>query len=174
MLRRSRADWPVVLASWVLLTCALSLLAAGTLYTDAVTLAGLHRELRESPAADRAVIVRTKILPDRLADADAAVVPQLQGVLGQTGGSVVRVLQSSPYADAAADPATVDELTVFAAYEGIEDHARLVDGSLARSRATPVETAISTARGRAAGRRDGRRPARSGPGSTPRAPSTSG
>ena len=91
-------------------TCALSLLAAGTLYTDAVTLAGLHRELRESPAADRAVIVRTKILPDRLADADAAVVPELQGVLGPTGGSVVRVLQSSPYADAAADPATVDEL----------------------------------------------------------------
>ena len=143
MLRRSRADWPVVLASWVLLTCALSLLAAGTLYTDAVTLAGLHRELRESPAADRAVIVRTKILPDRLADADAAVVAELQGVLGQTGGSVVRVIGSSPYADAAADPATVDELAVFAAYEGIEDHAQLVDGAWPVAGATPVEAAIS-------------------------------
>ena len=44
-------------------------------------------------------------------------------MLGPTGGSVVRVLQSSPYADAAADPDTVDELAVFAAYEGIEDHA---------------------------------------------------
>ena len=48
MLRQSRADWPVVLASWVLLACALGLLAAGTLYTDAVTLAGLHRELRSA------------------------------------------------------------------------------------------------------------------------------
>src|SRR3954454_438847 len=36
VLKRSRADWPIVLASWLLLSCALALLAAGTLYTDAV------------------------------------------------------------------------------------------------------------------------------------------
>ena len=40
VLRRSRADLPVVIASFALLASALSLLAAGTLYTDAVTLAG--------------------------------------------------------------------------------------------------------------------------------------
>ena len=66
MLRRSRADWPVVLASWLLLACALGLLSAGTLYTDAVTLAGLHRELRDAPPAESSVIVRTQILPERL------------------------------------------------------------------------------------------------------------
>ena len=132
-----------------------------------MTLAGLHRELRESPAADRAVIVRTKILPDRLADADAAVVPELQGVLGPTGGSVVRVLQSSPYADAAADPATVDELAVFAAYEGIEDHARLVDGAWPVAGATPVEVGDLAARGRPAGRRPRATCCASARGSTP-------
>ncbi|HKF86414.1 MAG TPA: FtsX-like permease family protein, partial [Candidatus Limnocylindrales bacterium] len=143
VLHRSRADWPIVLASWLLLTCAVSLLAAGTLYTDAVTLAGLHRELRESPASDRAVVVRTKILPDRLAAADAAIVPELEALLGPTGGSVVRVRQSSPYADAAADPSTVEQLTVFASYEGIEDHADLVDGRWPTPGRTPVEAALS-------------------------------
>ena len=69
--------------------------------------------------------------------------PELQDVLGPTGGSIVRVLQSSPYADAAADPATVDELATFAAYEGIEDHARLVDGAWPVAGATPVDVAIS-------------------------------
>ena len=102
VLKRSRADWPVVFASWVLLASALALLAAGTLYTDAVTLAGLHRELEAAPPADRAVIVRTQILPDRLAAADAAVVPELQRMVGPTGGDVARVLRSTPYADAAA------------------------------------------------------------------------
>ena len=86
VLRRSRADLPVVLASWALLASALSLLAAGTLYTDAVTLAGLHRELLSAPAADRAIVVRTKILPDRLAVAAAAVVPELEQALASTGG----------------------------------------------------------------------------------------
>jgi hypothetical protein len=143
VLHRSRADWPVVLASWLLLTCALSLLAAGTLYTEAVTLAGLHRELRESPAADRGVIVRTKILPDRLAAADEAVVPELDALLAPTGGTVVRVSQSSPYADAAGDPETIDQLTVFAAYDGIEDHAALVAGAWATPGRAPVEATLS-------------------------------
>jgi hypothetical protein len=143
VLHRSRADWPVVLASWLLLTCALSLLAAGTLYTEAVTLAGLHRELREAPPADRSVIVRTKILPERLGAADDAVVPELEALLAPVGGNVVRVLQSSPYADAAADPATVDALTLFASYDGIEDHATLVDGEWATAGRSPVEATLS-------------------------------
>ena len=143
MLRRSRSDWPVVLASWVLLASALALLAAGTLYTDAVTLAGLHRELASSPPVDRSVVVRTKILPDRIDAADAVIAPELGRVLALTGGSVTRVLRSSPYADAAADPATVTDLTLFGSYEGIEDHATLVDGRWAHPGASPVEATLS-------------------------------
>ena len=79
VLRRSRADLPVVLASWALLASALSLLAAGTLYSDAVTLAGLHRELRNAPPAERAIVVRTKILPERIAAADEAVISRSSG-----------------------------------------------------------------------------------------------
>jgi hypothetical protein len=143
VLRRSRADWPVVLASWLLLTVALALLAAGTLYSDAVTLSGLRRELRSAPAADRAVVVRTKILPDRLATADAAIMPELAAVIAPTGGELARILGSSPYADAAADPETVTDLVVFTSFEGIERHAVLAEGSWATPGRTPVEATLS-------------------------------
>ena len=137
MLRRSRSDWPVVLASWALLACALGLLAAGTLYTDAVTLAGLHRELRGGARGDRSIVVRTQILPERLPTADAAITPELERVLAPTGGEIARVLRSSPFADAATDPDAVTDLVLFAALEGIRDHATLVDGALAGGRRHP-------------------------------------
>jgi hypothetical protein len=143
VLHRSRADWPVVLASWLLLVCALGLLSAGTLYTDAVTDAGLRRELAAAPAPDRAVVVRTQILPEQLEAADAAIAPELERVLAMTGGRLVRVLRSSPFADPAADPETVRELVLFASLEGIRDHAAVVDGRWPEAGRTPVEVAVS-------------------------------
>ena len=155
VLHRTRADWPVVLASWVLLASALALLAAGTLYSDAVTLAGLHRELRAAPAADRAIVVRTKITPDRLQVADDAITPELQRVLAPVGGEIARVLRSSPYADAAADPETVTDLELFASYEGIERHATLADGAWATAGAAPVRATLSVAAAAVLGVRTG-------------------
>jgi ABC-type antimicrobial peptide transport system permease subunit len=155
VLRRSRADLPVVLASWALLASALSLLAAGTLYTDAVTLAGLHRELLSAPAADRAIVVRTKILPDRLPTAAAAVVPELRQALASTGGEVAEVLHSSAYADAAGDPETLTDLTQLASFQGIEDHAALVDGRWPTARQTPIEATLSQGAAAALGVRTG-------------------
>ena len=157
MLQRTRADWPVVLASWVLLASALSLLAAGTLYTDAVTLAGLHRELRDSSPADRAVVVRTKITPDRLPIADAAITPELDRVTAPVRGETARVLRSSPYADAAADPETVTNLVVFGSFEAIEGHAALLDGRWAAPGATPLEATLSEAAANVLGVRTGDR-----------------
>ena len=143
VLHRSRADWPVVLASWLLLASALGLLSAGTLYTDAVTLAGLHRELRDAPPADSSIVVRTQILPQRLDTADDAITPELTRVLGVTGGQIARVLRSSPFADAATDKDAVTELVLFAAYESIREHANLTGGAWPAPGADPVEVAIS-------------------------------
>ncbi len=144
-----------MLASWALLASALSLLAAGTLYTSAVTLAGLHRELLSAPAADRAIVVRTKILPDRLPVAAAAVVPQLQHALASSGGEVAEVLHSSAYADAADDPETLTDLTQLASFQGIEGHAALVDGRWPVAGQTPLEATVSQGAAAALGVRTG-------------------
>ena len=143
MLRRSRSDWPVVFASWALLASALGLLAAGTLYTDAVTLAGLHRELAVAPAVDRSIVVRTQILPEILPIADAAITPELERVIAPTGGEITRVLRSGPYADAATPPDAVADLVLFAALEGVRDHATIAAGRWPEPGGTPVEVAVS-------------------------------
>jgi hypothetical protein len=132
-----------MLASWVLLASGLGLLAAGTLYTDAVTLAGLHRELRAAPALESAIVVRTQILPDRLTTADAAITPELVRLLATTGGELARVLRSSPYADAAVKPEAVKDIVLFASFEGIRDHATLAVGRWPEPGRTPVEVAVS-------------------------------
>ena len=145
VLRRSRADWPVVMASWLLLACALGLLAAGTLYTDAVTLAGLHRELRSAPAADSAIVVRTQILPERVPTADAAITPELSRVLAITGGELARVVHSSPFAAAGTAKDQVKDLVLFASYEAIRDHATITAGAWPEPGADPVQVALSEA-----------------------------
>jgi hypothetical protein len=132
-----------VLASWVLLAAALGLLAAGTLYTEAVTIAGLQRELAGSPVADRSIVVRTQILPERLAAAEDAIVPRLGAALSQTGGELARVLGSAPFAEAGVDPEAVTQLVVFGSYEGIDRHATLTAGAWPRSGGSPVEVAVS-------------------------------
>jgi hypothetical protein len=49
-------------------------------------------------------VIRTKILPERLQTAEAAIVPELQRAIAETGGEIAVVLHSSAYADAAGRP----------------------------------------------------------------------
>jgi ABC-type antimicrobial peptide transport system permease subunit len=155
VLNRSRADWPVLFASWVLLASAIALLSAGNLYTDAVTLAGLHRELRQAAPADRAVVVRTQILSDRLAQADGAITPQLTQLLSATGGDLAREVRSGPFANADVNPDAVTRLLVFASIDGIRDHGTLADGRWPDPGRSPVEVAVSQAAARILGVKTG-------------------
>jgi len=42
-LHRTRADWPIVAAAGLIAVLAATLLAAGPIYSNAVSVAGLHR-----------------------------------------------------------------------------------------------------------------------------------
>jgi hypothetical protein len=132
-----------VLASGVLLTSAIALLTAGVMFTDAMTLAGLRRQLRQAPPADRAIVVRTQVLPGHFAAADAAITPELERALVPTGGELARVVRSAPYADAATDPAAVRNLVVFSSLQGIDRHATLTAGRWPTAGHDPVEVAVS-------------------------------
>ena len=101
-------------------------------------------------------MIRTKILPERLQTAEAAIVPELQRAIAETGGEIAVVLHSSAYADAAADPEAVTDLTQFGSFEGIDGHAELVDGRWATPGQTPIEATLSQPRRRRARRQDRR------------------
>jgi len=77
VIRRSRADWPVLAAAWLLVLCAIALVAAATMYNDAVAAGGLHRAIRDAPPAETAVVARATVPLQRLPEVDALVVSRL-------------------------------------------------------------------------------------------------
>ncbi|MDP9467557.1 MAG: hypothetical protein M3P32_02285, partial [Chloroflexota bacterium] len=51
-LHRTRADWPIVAAAWLITLLAAVLLSVGPIYSSAASEAGLRRALADAPAAD--------------------------------------------------------------------------------------------------------------------------
>ena len=56
-LRRSRADWPIVASAGLICVLAATLLAAGSIFAGAVSIAGLHRVLVDAPPAAGSIAV---------------------------------------------------------------------------------------------------------------------
>jgi len=94
VVQRSLADWPVVLAAWLLLVSATTLLATGVVYGDAVASGGLHRALFAAPPATRALEVALSADPAAIDTLDAAIRPELQSAMASTGGASMRAASS--------------------------------------------------------------------------------
>ena len=94
VVQRSLADWPVVLAAWLLLVCATTLLATGVVYGDAVASGGLHRVDPRRAARHRgrwtSPCHRSRPAIDGL---DDAIRPELVAAMAATGGEVARVVR---------------------------------------------------------------------------------
>jgi hypothetical protein len=144
VLQRSRADWPVVVAAWLLLLCATTLLATGSLYADTVAAGGVRRSILDQPPDARAIVVRTSV-PNAAAAGplDGPVRTQLARAIERTGGEVAQVIRSGSFADARIDPDAVDQLTELSSYEAIDRHAELVEGSWPVAGTTPIQAVLS-------------------------------
>lgn len=134
-LHRTRADWPIVAAAWLITLLAAVLLAAGAIYPSAASEAGLRRALADTPAVDRNVEVSVYAESAVAITIDGDVQLELAQLIAPLGGMVVRdwrgsatlALPSLPGGQAG-DQAVVGYL------DGLSDHATLVKGSW------PVET----------------------------------
>ncbi len=69
VLQRSIADLLIVLATWLVIACATTLLAIGVLYGDAVALSGLRQTLAAEPNTATSIDVMMRVEPDELARA---------------------------------------------------------------------------------------------------------
>lgn len=138
-LHRTRADWPIVAAAFLITLLAAVLLAAGAIYPSAAAEAGLRRALSDAPIADTNIEVS---LYGAAADAGAVedrVQPELRGVITPLGGGIVRDWRSSETlalpdlaGSKSGDQAIVGYL------DGLPNHGTLVDG------AWPADTAGSS------------------------------
>ena len=128
-LRRSRADWPIVLAAGLICLLAATLLAAGAIYASAVSTSGLHRVLRDAPADRANVAVSYRALPADLETTDATVTEAIRQALGSTGGEIVRLARSDSFALPEQPEGDVRNLAVLGYIQGLADEATLVDGA---------------------------------------------
>lgn len=130
-LHRTRADWPIVAAAWLIVLLAATLLAAGPIYSSAVSLAGLHRVLDDADAADANLEVSARIEPDSAVATLGKVTAELERSFAAIGVEVIESARSDSYALPNQD--AVHDLTTLGFLQGVKDHATLVSGSWAVS-----------------------------------------
>ncbi|HAX26242.1 MAG TPA: hypothetical protein DCX80_14570, partial [Chloroflexi bacterium] len=149
ILKRGRADWLILAAALLIITLATTLLSSGPIYAAAVSLSGLHRTLHDAPVAAANVQISARIVPDDLQRFDDAVVRVGSGAFAATGGPIARTGVSDSYA--LPNQQDVRDLAVFSFFDGIENHATMVDGRWPQTMSNPIEAVLSDEAGRLLG-----------------------
>ena len=145
-LHRTRADWPIVAAAWLITLLAAVLLAAGPIYASAVSIAGLHRTLADAPVTEANIEINMRSAPNGAAALDPAVRGELQRLIEPLGGTIRESGRTDSFALPDQPAGGVRDLAVLGFAEGIEEHATLVSGSWPREtaiRGAPIPVAVS-------------------------------
>ena len=154
VLKRAASDRLIVAAAFLTVLLAAALLAAGPIYSEAVALSGLERTLADAPARDSGLEVSGRI---PLADASTTgsrVEGGIRAVLGD-GTAVYRSGMSDSYSLPQADARAEKALAVFAFYDALPEHAKLVAGEWPAGSGGAVEAALSAPAAEALGLRPG-------------------
>ena len=128
-LHRTRADWPIVTAAGLIALLAATLLAAGPIYSSAVSQAGLHRLLENAPVTDANIEVVGRVDTADAATTNDAVVEVLRGTIGAAGIDIVAAGLSETFTLPGQDPDNIRDLATLGFVQGVEDHATLVSGT---------------------------------------------
>jgi hypothetical protein len=128
-LRRSRATWPIVGAAGLICVLATTLMAAGPMYAGAVSVAGLHRVLADTPVAEANVGVALRTEPASWGAVDGLVSQEVSRALGPVGGSLVGYGRSDTFALPTQSSGPLVDLVELGFVDGLADHAELVDGA---------------------------------------------
>jgi hypothetical protein len=140
VLKRATADRLIVGAAFVTVLLAITLLAAGPVYSESVALSGLRRALADAPAQERGVEVSARISADEYRAASRRAVQTIASTLG--GSSVLRSGLSDSFTLPPGRARSENKLAVFAFYEGIGAHARLLAGRWPRAEAGAVQAVL--------------------------------
>jgi hypothetical protein len=126
--RRSLADRLVIAVAWLVMVAAVTLLAAGAMYSDAVARSGLLRSLNEAGSLEANVQVVAQMPAADADGADALIRAQLSSALGAAADEIVATGRSESFA-LPDQPDEVRDLTLFAFAESLDGHATLAAGA---------------------------------------------
>jgi hypothetical protein len=139
-LRRTRADWPIVAAVWLITLVAAALVAAGPIYWSAASTAGLRRTLADASVTETSIQVSLYGSPAHVAAIDGKVTADLQGAVATVDGSVLRDVRSAATLILASRPWVREgDLGLLGFLDALPDHARLIDGSWPAETKDPSE-----------------------------------
>jgi ABC-type antimicrobial peptide transport system permease subunit len=143
VLRRAQANWPILGAAMLTILLATTLLSAGPIYAGAVTLSGLRRTLHDSPITKANVEVSIFSANGEYPSVDKIVSETAPSAFSTTGGTILRSGRSESFALPGQPADGVKNLTVFAFFQNIEQHATIVSGAWPTNTSNgPVDVAI--------------------------------
>ncbi|HEX5147902.1 MAG TPA: hypothetical protein VFW02_02390, partial [Candidatus Limnocylindrales bacterium] len=129
-LRRTRSDWPIVLAAWLVTLLAAVLLAAGPIYATAASEAGLRRAIQDAPVADRNVQVSLYVATSDADAVEEAVDAELQPIVAPVNGVLIHEWRGSQtLALPNRQGAAPGDQAVVGSMGELRAHASLVDGA---------------------------------------------
>jgi hypothetical protein len=143
-LHRTKADWPIVAAAAVISLLAATLLAAGPIYSNAVSEAGLHRKLATAPITAGNIEIVARVAPS---DADTAG-GTVAGLIREAVGAASVGLHDAAASDSFALPNQVDgevrDLVKLGYVDGVEANASLVAGAwpMTTGLGAPIQVAV--------------------------------
>lgn len=144
VVKRALADWLILVAALVTIILATTLLAAGPIYADAVTLSAVRRTLNDSPVIEANVQLTVRSTPGNALAVDELAKAESQRAFNATGGMIYRRAVSESYALPNQPTDRVTELALFEAFEQIDAHATIVAGEWPRTTSSePYAVAIS-------------------------------
>jgi ABC-type lipoprotein release transport system permease subunit len=139
-LARTRADWPIVAAAWLITLLAAILFSAGLIYPSAAAESGLRRALADTPAGATTIDALVYAKPAQVPAIDQGAQGQLQQVIAPLGGSVVRDWRVNATLAVQGIPGSqTGDQAVLGYLDGVADHATLVSGAWPADSATPAE-----------------------------------
>ncbi len=128
VLRRMRADWLIVTATFATVMLATIVLASGPIYADAVTTAALQRSLADAPVTEASVRVEAKVFPDHYEEVDALVRDTVAGSFHVIDFTIHPHLEADAYELVGGSSEEATTLVSFQSFEGIETRADLSEG----------------------------------------------
>lgn len=135
-LKTAAADRLVVVAAFLVVLLAASLVAAIPIYADAVAESSLRARLERAPLQDANVQLAVDVFDaGATADLDRGVSDIVRDTFGETAVTVHRSAESGPF--------RAGERTVaFGAFDDLERHATLLEGRWPADRSSPIEVVV--------------------------------
>lgn len=140
--RRAVTDRAIIGAAFLTVLLAITLLAAGPIYADAVTVSSLHRTLADADVQDANVAVSTRVEATTFENDDETVLAALTETFAATGAEVFRRGTSDSYTPTDLPGDHSSDIVLFRFFTELADRIEVLEGSMPGPGGATVQVAI--------------------------------